>query len=246
MQRFKLTIEYDGRPFAGWQRQKDVLSVQEVLETGLKAFLPNEDCAVTGSGRTDAGVHAFGQVAHVDIARPMNADEVQGALNYHCKAQPVSVLAVETVDCEFHARFSAKRRHYIYKILNRRAPLTFQNGLSWHVKAPLDVTRMHEAAQVLVGQHDFTTFRHIHCQAQSPVKTVDYVNVEAVGDEVHIHAGARSFLHHQIRSFTGTLQQVGIGKYEVGDVKGILEARDRSALPFNAPPDGLYFKKVEY
>jgi tRNA pseudouridine38-40 synthase len=246
MQRFKLTIEYDGRPFAGWQRQKDILSVQEVLETGLAAFLPNEECAVTGSGRTDAGVHAIGQVAHVDIERPMSADEVQGALNYHCKAHPVSVLAVEAVDNEFHARFSATRRHYVYKILNRRAPLTFQNGLIWHVKAPLDVAKMHEAAQFLVGQHDFTTFRHIHCQAQSPVKTIDYVNVEAVGDEVYIRAGARSFLHHQIRSFTGTLQQVGIGKYDVGDVKDILNACDRSALPFNAPPDGLYFKNVEY
>lgn len=246
MQRFKLTIEYDGRPFAGWQRQKDILTVQEVLEAALKQFLPNEDVAVSGSGRTDAGVHASGQVAHVDIERAIGPDELQGALNYHSRPHPVSVLAVERVDEDFHARFSALKRHYTYRIINRRAPLTFQKGLMWHVKAPIDASAMHDAAQYLVGKHDFTSFRHVHCQAQSPIKTVDYVNVERDGDLVLIHAGARSFLHHQIRSFTGTLQQVGIGKLDGIEVKNILEACDRSALPLNAPPDGLYFRKVEY
>ncbi|UTW55528.1 tRNA pseudouridine(38-40) synthase TruA [Kordiimonas sp. SCSIO 12610] len=246
MQRFKLTIEYDGRPFAGWQRQKDILTVQEVLENALSAFLPSENAVVSGSGRTDAGVHAIGQVAHVDVMRDIGPDELQGALNYHCRPHPVSVLAVEPVDSEFHARFSAVRRHYTYKICNRRAPLTFHSGLEWHVKAPLDVEKMDKAAQYLVGQHDFTSFRHIHCQAQSPIKTVDYVKVERTGDVVLIHAGARSFLHHQIRSFTGTLQQVGIGKLQPNAVKDVLEACDRSALPLNAPPDGLYFRSVEY
>lgn len=248
MQRFKLTIEYDGRPFAGWQRQADVMSVQQAIEDAALNFQPGrERVLVSGSGRTDAGVHALGQVAHIDIhARDMSTDQLQGALNYHLKPNPVSILAVEEVNEEFDARFSAKKRHYIYRILNRRGPLTFQKGLVWHVKAPLDVAAMHEAAQLLVGQHDYTTFRHVNCQAKSPVKTVDYLNVDQVGDEVHITAGARSFLHHQIRSFTGTLQLVGLGKWTKIDVKAALEARDRQTLGLNAPPDGLYFRKVEY
>ncbi|WP_020398497.1 tRNA pseudouridine(38-40) synthase TruA [Kordiimonas gwangyangensis] len=246
MQRFKLTIEYDGRPYVGWQRQENGPSVQAALEDACKGFAPNEDVKVMGSGRTDAGVHATGQVAHLDLERPMTADALQGALNYHLRPNPVAVVAVELVDEEFHARFSALKRHYTYKILNRRAPASFQRGLMWQVKTPLDHEAMHEAAQHLVGQHDFTTFRHAHCQAKSPVKTMDYLTVERFGEEVHIHAGARSFLHHQIRSITGTLKLVGEGNWTPADVKAALEARDRTRLGLNAPPDGLYFRKVEF
>lgn len=245
MQRFKLTVEYDGRLFVGWQRQENGPSIQAVLEQAAEQFtgIPTR---VTGSGRTDAGVHALGQVAHVDIARSMTADQVQGAFNYHIKPAPVSVVHVEAVPEEFNARFSAIQRHYRYKIVNRRAPLTFDRGLKWHVKTPLNAGLMHDAVQILVGQHDFTTFRHVNCQAKSPVKTIDYLTVEQQGDEIHLLAGARSFLHHQIRSITGTVKLVGEGKWSKSDLKAALEARDRAALGFNAPPDGLYFVGVDY
>lgn len=246
MPRFKLTIEYDGRPFVGWQRQENGPSVQEALETAIGQFVPEGAVRVTGSGRTDAGVHALGQVAHFDTARDISADEVQGAINYHLKGQPVAVVGADVVSDEFNARFSAEKRHYVYKIVNRRAPLTFDRGLKWHVKPALDAAAMHAAAQTLVGRHDFTTFRHINCQAKDPVKTMDYLRVERTGDEIHIFAGARSFLHHQIRSITGTLMLVGSGKWTAADVKAALDARDRAALGFNAPPDGLYFDRVEY
>lgn len=246
MQRFKLLIEYDGRPFCGWQRQESVLSVQQVLEDALLALTDGERVVVQGSGRTDAGVHARAQVAHVDLERDISADNLQGAFNYHIKSHPVSVTHVEKVDDEFHARFSALKRHYEYVIVNRRAPLTFDRGLAWHVKAQLDAEAMHDAAQVLVGKHDFTTFRHAHCQAESPVKTLDYLRVARDGDRVSIRTGARSFLHHQVRSITGTLQLVGLGKWSRDDVTAALEARDRAALGINAPPDGLYFDYVEY
>ena len=246
MQRFKLIIEYDGRPFCGWQRQKESSSVQATVEDALLNLNGGERVVVHGSGRTDAGVHALGQVAHIDLAREISPEKLQGAINSGMKGQPVSVLSVEAVDDDFHARFSAVRRHYVYRVKSRRSPLTFDQGLVWGVRHPLDVDRMHEAAQVLVGQHDFTTFRHIHCQAKSPVKTMDYLTVKQVGSEIHICAGARSFLHHQIRSITGTLKLVGAGKWSKNDVKEALEARDRSALKLNAPPDGLYFKQVEF
>lgn len=246
MPRFKLTIEYDGRPFVGWQRQENGQSVQGVLEQAIARFAPEDHVGVTGSGRTDAGVHAFGQVAHFDTGRDMSSDEVQGAINHHVKPHPVSVISVEKVDEDFNARFSAEKRHYVYKICNRRAPLTFDKGLKWHVKTPLDADAMHEAAQLLVGRHDFTTFRHAHCQAKDPVKTMDYLRVERLGGEVHLFAGARSFLHHQIRSITGTLKLVGDGKWSSADVQAALDAKDRSALGLNAPPDGLYFVNVEY
>lgn len=246
MPRFKLTVEYDGRPYCGWQRQKESPSVQAVIEDALLILNDGERVVVHGSGRTDAGVHGLGQVAHIDLDRDITPDNLQGAINYHIGGEPVSILAVEAVDDEFHSRFGATRRHYVYRIACRRAPLTFDRGLVWRVKHPLDVDAMHDAAQVLVGQHDFTTFRHIHCQAESPVKTMDYLTVERVGEEVHIKAGARSFLHHQIRSITGTLKLVGAGKWSKADVKTALEACDRSALKLNAPPDGLYFKKVEF
>ncbi len=246
MPRFKLTIEYDGRPFVGWQRQDNGPSPQGALEQAIAQFVPEADVRVTGSGRTDAGVHAYGQVAHFDTAREMSVGEVQGAINYHIKPNPVSVLSVEQVDEDFNARFSAEKRHYVYKICNRRAPLTFDKGLKWHVKTPLDADAMHEAAQALVGLHNFTTFRHINCQAKDPVKTMDYLRVERHGEEVHLFAGARSFLHHQIRSITGTLKMVGAGKWTKADVKAALDAKDRAALGLNAPSDGLYFVKVDY
>lgn len=246
MQRFKLIIEYDGRPYVGWQRQENGPSVQQALEEAIGQFVPEDTVRVTGSGRTDAGVHAYGQVAHFDTARVITPDEVQGAINYHLRTEPVSVIAAEAVPQAFNARFSAEKRHYVYKIVNRRAPLTFDRGLKWHVKAPLDVPAMHMAAQSLVGCHDFTTFRHVNCQAKDPVKTMDYLRVERLGDEVHLFAGARSFLHHQIRSITGTLMLVGTGKWSASDVKTALEARDRAALGLNAPPDGLYFVNVEF
>ena len=245
MQRFKLIIEYDGRPYSGWQRQKNAPSVQETLEEAVSK-LEGKAVQVHGSGRTDASVHALGQVAHLDLTRTMTADKLREALNYFVQDAPISILEAEAVDNEFHARFSALKRHYIYRILNRRAPPTFQKGLVWHVQTPLDAGAMHRAAQALVGKHDFTTFRHIHCQAESPVKTLDYLNVERVGDEVQITAGARSFLHHQIRSITGTLKLVGAGKWEEADVRTALEARDRSALGHNASPEGLYFKQVDF
>lgn len=246
MRRFKLIIEYDGRPFVGWQRQDNGQSVQGEIEKALLKFLPEDYVLVTGSGRTDAGVHALGQVAHFDTARIIGVDEVQGALNYHLKDVPVSIQMVQEVGEDFNARFSAIQRHYVYKIVNRRAPLTWDSGLKWQVKTDLDAIAMHEAAQMLVGQHDFTTFRHAHCQAKSPIKTLDYLEVERMGDEVHIRAGARSFLHHQIRSITGTLKTVGTGQWTMKDVEHALAAKNRDALPFNAPPDGLYFLKVDY
>ena len=222
------------------------MSVQQAIEDAIAVFAPEDKVTVIGSGRTDAGVHAYAQVAHFDTERPMSSDEVQGAINYHLKAHPVAVVGVELVDEDFNARFSAEKRHYVYKICNRRAPLTFDKGLKWHVKTPLDADAMHAAAQVLVGRHDFTTFRHAHCQAKDPVKTMDYLRVERLDDEVHVSAGARSFLHHQIRSITGTLKLVGEGKWSKMDVQSALDARDRASLGFNAPPDGLYFVKVDY
>lgn len=246
MARFKLTIEYDGRPFVGWQRQKNGASVQEEVEKAALKFLPEKHVAVTGSGRTDAGVHAYGQVAHLDTDRDIDSDEIQGAFNYHLKEVPVAVVSAEAVDENFNARFSAVQRHYIYKIVNRRAPLTWDKGLKWHVKTDLDASAMHEAAQALVGKHDFTTFRHAHCQAKSPIKTLDYLSVERDGDHIYVRAGAPSFLHHQIRSITGTLKLVGTGQWAVEDMQKALDAKDRHALGFNAPPDGLYFLKVDY
>ncbi len=245
MTRFRLLLEYDGRPFVGWQRQENGTGVQQVLEDAVRAFT-GEDVTVFGAGRTDAGVHALGQVAHVDIDKPMRADQVRGALNHHVKPWPVSVLRVEEADADFHARFSCRRRAYRYRIVNRRAPLALDRGLAWRVGRPLDVDAMRAAARHLVGRHDFTTFRHVACQAASPVKTLDLLEVERIGEEVHVLAMARSFLHHQVRSMVGCLALVGTGRWTPGDVKAALEARDRRALGLNAPPDGLYFLWAKY
>jgi tRNA pseudouridine38-40 synthase len=245
MPRYKLTIEYDGRPFVGWQVQDNGLSVQGVLAAALEAFC-GQKASVHGAGRTDAGVHALAQVGHVDLARDWDEDTVRDALNAHLRPHPVAVLGAELVADTFDARFSAIRRHYRYRIVNRRADLTFDRGLAWRIAKPLDGAAMHAAAQRLVGRHDFTTFRHAECQAKSPVKTLDRLDVERRGDEVDVLAAARSFLHTQVRSMVGALALVGEGKWTAHDVSAALEARDRSACAPVAPPDGLYLTRIDY
>ncbi len=246
MQRFKLTLEYDGRPFVGWQRQREGLSVQACLEEASAGFEGGVVRAVTGAGRTDAGVHATGQVAHIDIDRPMSGDQLQAALNHYVRPHPIAVLAAEPVSDDFHARFSATSRHYRYVMVNRRAPLSFEAGLAWQIAAPLDADAMHAAAQHLVGRHDFTTFRHSQCQAKSPLKTLDYLTVVREGDHIEVRTGARSFLHSQVRSMVGCLALVGRGQWTGDDLKAALDAADRTRLGFNAPPDGLYLAAVGY
>ena len=243
--RYRLTIEYDGGPFVGWQRQNDAASVQGALEAAIEK-LSGERVTVTGAGRTDAGVHALGQVAHFDLVKEFDAGKVRDALNHYLRPDPVVVLDAQVADSEFHARFSAKSRHYLFRILNRRAPPALDDGRVWHISPKLDAEAMHAAAQFLVGQHDFTTFRAAECQSNSPVKTLDRLDVSARADEIHIEASARSFLHHQIRSFAGTLKLVGEGKWTPRDVQKALDARDRSACGPVSPPDGLYLVKVDY
>jgi len=245
MPRYRLTLEYDGGPFVGWQRQDNGLSVQGALEDAIEKFSA-ERVTVTGAGRTDAGVHAMGQVAHFDLAREFPADEVQGALNHFLRPAPVVVLDAAIVAPDFHARFSATGRHYLFRILNRRAPPALDAGKVWPVQVKLDVEVMHRAAQQLLGQHDFTTFRAAECQAQSPVKTLDRLDVSRRTDEIHVEASARSFLHHQVRSLVGSLKLVGEGKWSARDLKAALDARDRSACGPVSPPDGLYLVKVDY
>ena len=245
MPRFKLTIEYDGTPFVGWQRQDNGPSVQGALEAAARGYC-QVDALVQGAGRTDAGVHAFGQVAHVDLPRNDPPDIVAKALNAHLRPNPISVVRAELVGEDFHARFSATGRAYEYRILNRRAPPSLDVNRVWWVSSPLDVDAMHAAAQVLVGNHDFSTFRASECQAESPVKTLDELNVSRRGEEIVITAKARSFLHHQVRNMVGTLRWVGDGKWNAGDVKRALEARDRSAGGPTAPAEGLYLVSVRY
>jgi tRNA pseudouridine38-40 synthase len=245
MPRYKLTIEYDGRPFVGWQVQDNGPSVQGVLAAALAAFC-GEQASVHGAGRTDAGVHALAQVAHVDLARDWDEDTVRDALNAHLRPYPVAVLRAERVAETFDARFSAVRRHYRYRIVNRRADLTFDRGLAWRIPKPLDGAAMHAAAQRLVGRHDFTTFRHAECQAKSPVKTLDRLDVARSADEIAVLASARSFLHTQVRSMVGALALVGEGKWTADDVSAALAARDRAACAPVAPPDGLYLTGVDY
>jgi len=245
MPRYRLTIEYDGGPFVGWQRQNEGASIQGALEDAIEK-LSGERVTVTGAGRTDAGVHALGQVAHFDLVKEFEAGKVRDALNFHVRPAPISVIAADAVDDEFHARFDAKARHYLFRILNRRSPPALERGKVWHVSPPLDADAMHAAAQHLIGNHDFTTFRAAECQSQSPVKTLDRLDVSARADEIHIEASARSFLHHQIRSFAGTLKLVGEGKWTPLDVKKALDARDRTACGPVSPPDGLYLTRVDY
>ncbi len=245
MPRYKLIIEYDGTPFVGWQAQNSGASVQGVLADAIAAFA-GERVAVSGAGRTDAGVHALGQVAHLDLDRDWDNDTVRDAINFHLRPQPVAVLSAERVAADFDARFSARKRYYLYRIVNRRADLTLDHNRVWRVPRPLDAAAMHEAAQLLVGRHDFTTFRAAECQAKSPVKTLDRLDVTRDGDEVHIAASARSFLHHQVRSMVGSLVHVGDGKWRAADLANALAARDRSACGQVAPPHGLYLVRVEY
>jgi tRNA pseudouridine38-40 synthase len=245
MPRFKLTIEYDGGPFVGWQRQENGHSVQQAIEEAVAAF-SGETIVLKGAGRTDSGVHALGQVAHFDLMRERTPDVVRDATNANLRPRPITILAAEEVGTDFDARFSARRRHYLYRILERRAPPALDRGRVWWVAQPLDVDAMHAAAQALVGQHDFTTFRSSQCQAKSPVKTLDRLDVSREGDEVVVRATARSFLHNQVRSMVGTLKKVGDGSWPVAASGDALAARDRARSGPVAPPDGLYLVAVEY
>ncbi|HXR95946.1 MAG TPA: tRNA pseudouridine(38-40) synthase TruA [Rhizomicrobium sp.] len=245
MPRYRLILEYDGRPFVGWQRQDNGPSVQGALEEAIEKF-SSLRVTVTGAGRTDAGVHAKGQVAHFDLERDFPPDKVRDALNHFLRPAPVVVLEANVAADDFHARFSAIKRHYLYRILNRRSPPAIDQGFVWHVSAPLDHAAMHKAAQALVGQHDFTTFRAAECQAKSPVKTLDWLAVSQRGEEIHVTAMARSFLHHQVRSFVGSLKLVGEGKWRARDLADALAARDRSRCGPVAPSDGLCLMKVDY
>jgi tRNA pseudouridine38-40 synthase len=245
MPRYKLTIEYDGRPFVGWQIQDNGPSVQGMLAQALAAFC-GEKVSVQGAGRTDAGVHALGQVGHVDLAKDWDEDTVRDALNAHLRPHPIAILKAERVDGSFDARFSAVRRHYLYRIVNRRADLALERGRAWRIAQPLDLPAMQAAAQRLVGRHDFTTFRNVECQAKSPVKTLDQLEVHRAADDIQVVTSARSFLHSQVRSMVGALAVVGEGKWSVDDVSIALAKRDRAACAPVAPPDGLYLARVDY
>lgn len=245
MARYKMTIEYDGGPFAGWQLQAAQLTVQGVLEDAVFT-LSGTRPTVHAAGRTDAGVHARGQVAHIDLERLWDTRTLRNAINAHLRPHPVSVLKIEQVDEAFHARFSALRRHYLYRIINRPAPLALERGQAWWHPVPLDHQAMHEAAQALLGKHDFTTFRASSCQAQSPVKTLDRLDVTRAGDIIDITVEARSFLHHQVRSMVGSLKLVGDGKWPIAAIGNALHARDRTRCGPVAPPTGLYLTQVDY
>ncbi len=245
MPRYKLTIEYDGGPYVGWQRQENGRSVQQAIEQAIAAF-SSETVVVKGAGRTDSGVHAIGQVAHIDLVRDWPADTVRDAVNAHLRQETVAIVTAERAAPDFDARFSAVKRHYLYRILDRRAPAVLDRGRVWWLAQPLDHEAMHAAAQALVGKHDFTTFRSSECQAKSPVKTLDRLDVSRAGDEVVVRATARSFLHNQVRSMVGTLKKVGDGKWPVAAVGQALEAVDRARSGPVAPPEGLYLVAVDY
>ena len=245
MSRYKLTIEYDGAPFVGWQWQRTGTSVQQVLMEAVRKFC-GEAAEVQGAGRTDAGVHALGQVAHVDIAKEATTDTVRDAINFHCQPWPVSVLKAEAAPDDFHARFSAIGRRYRYRIVNRRARLALDAGRAWQVQVPLDAAAMHQAAQLLVGHHDFSGFRSAQCQAKSPLKTLDRLDVSRLGEEIVIEAAARSFLHNQVRIMIGTLKRLGEGKLGQDRIRAALDSGKREEAGPTAPPDGLYLTEVVY
>jgi tRNA pseudouridine38-40 synthase len=245
MPRYRLTLEYDGRAFVGWQRQDNGPSVQAALEAAILGFC-GETVTVHAAGRTDSGVHALGQVVHVDLAKQAAPDTVRDALNAHLRPALVAVLDAAVADADFHARFSAIERRYRYRIINRRAPLALDLGRAWHVGIALDAAAMREAARRLGGQHDFTSFRAAECQAKSPVKTLDALDVERAGEEICVSARARSFLHHQVRNMVGTLKLVGEGKWTADDVAAALAARDRAKSGPTAPAEGLYLVAVRY
>ncbi|HLS18766.1 MAG TPA: tRNA pseudouridine(38-40) synthase TruA [Paracoccaceae bacterium] len=244
MQRYRLTLEYNGAPFVGWQRQENGLSIQEALETALARL--GEDARVTGAGRTDRGVHALAQTAHVDLARNWQPFRLMEALNHHLRPAPIAVLEARRTGADFHARYSARRRYYLYRIIQRRAPLALEAGLAWHVRYPLDLDAMREGAAALIGHHDFTTFRSVQCQSASPIKTLDAIEIDQRGSEISICLNARSFLHNQVRSIVGTLERVGAGRWRAGRVAEVLAARDRTACGPVAPPEGLYLAGVDY
>ena len=245
MTRWRLTVEFDGQPFMGWQRQDHVPSVQQALEEAIHR-MTGESVAVQAAGRTDAGVHALAMAAHVDLAKAVTEHRLREGINALVRPHPISVIAVEPVPDDWHARFSCIGRKYLYRILNRRSPPALDRGRVWHIAVPLDVAAMAEGAAMLVGRHDFTTFRSVHCQSDSPLKTLDRLYVKRVGEEIHVEAAARSFLHHQVRSMVGCLALVGRGQWRPDDIRRALEARDRAELGLNAPSDGLYFVEAVY
>ena len=245
MTRYLLRIEYNGGPFWGWQRQDDGPTVQGTLEAAAKK-LTGQETLVYGAGRTDAGVHARGQAAHIDLHGAIPERKVADALNAHLRPSPIAVLSARAVPDEFHARFSAAKRFYRYEIVNRRAGLTFDAGFVWRTPYPLDTDNMQAAAKALIGEHDFSTFRDTQCQAKSPVKTLDKLNVSRVGSRIHVTCSAQSFLHKQVRSMVGSLVEVGRGQQSVGWLTDILQAKDRTACGPVAPPDGLYLEHVDY
>ena len=245
MTRFAFTVEFDGRPFMGWQRQAHGPTVQQSIEEAILA-ITGETVVLHAAGRTDAGVHGLAMRAHADIAKDITPFRLMEALNAVMRPAPVAILACEQVADDWHARFSCIGRSYVYRIVNRRAPLTFEKGLAWQLPQPLDEAAMQAAANLLIGKHDFTTFRSTQCQADSPVKTLDRLDVVREGERVNVHAAARSFLHHQVRSMVGCLALVGMGRWSVEDMADALAAQDRSALGYNAPPDGLYFTGARY
>jgi tRNA pseudouridine38-40 synthase len=245
MPRYKLTLEYDGTPFVGWQRQTNGLAVQEVVETALGA-ISGGTIQIRGAGRTDAGVHATAQVAHAELPRAWRGDLLREAVNAHMRPHPVAVVLAEPVDDQFDARHSAIRRHYLYRLVNRRAPLTLEKNRAWLVKRKIDAGAMHEAAQILVGRHDFSTFRDSECQAESPIRTLERFEVMKDGDMVLMRVSARSFLHRQVRSMVGSLEQVGSGRWRNADLRDALEAKDRSRCGTVAPAGGLYLVGVDY
>jgi tRNA pseudouridine38-40 synthase len=245
MTRWRLTIEYDGRPFMGWQRQDHGPSVQESIENAILR-MTGELATVHAAGRTDAGVHALAMAAHADIEKSLTEHRLREGLNALVRPEPISVTAVEPVAADWHARFSCVGRKYLYRILNRRAPPALNRGKVWHVAVPLDLEAMAKGAAILVGRHDFTTFRSVHCQSESPLKTLDRLDVKRVGEEIHVEAAARSFLHHQVRSMVGCLALVGRGQWKSDDMRRALDAKDRAELGLNAPAEGLYFLEAIY
>ncbi|MDF2901001.1 MAG: tRNA pseudouridine synthase [Phenylobacterium sp.] len=245
MPRYRLTIEYDGRPYKGFQAQEILPSVQGSIERAVKAF-SGETLRLQAAGRTDTGVHATGQVVHIDLQRDWRPEVVRDAMNAHLIPEPIAVIDAVVAEGDWHARFSATERRYIYRILNRKSPPALDRGKVWHVKKPIDAQAMHEAAQALIGHHDFTTFRDAQCQAKSPMKTMGLARVWREGEQVLLEFASRSFLHRQVRSMTGTLAEVGIGRWSAADVKAALDARDRKACGPVAPADGLYLTGVKY
>lgn len=245
MPRFRLDIEYDGTNFCGWQRQANGLAVQQVIEDALTA-IDGQTATIRGAGRTDTGVHATAQVAHVELVKDWRADKLRDAVNAHMRPHLVAVRAASRVAQDFDARFSAIRRHYLYRIVNRRAPLTIDAGKAWLVKRPLDAQAMHEAAQALVGKFDFSTFRDSDCQAESPIRTLERFDVTRAGEEIHVYASARSFLHRQVRSMVGSIEHVGSGKWSARDLREALESKDRRRCGMVAPAAGLYLIGVDY